>query len=375
MKFIFSLAFRNLIRQKRRNILLGIAICLGVSILIVADSFSSGISDILFNKIIVRVSGHVSVNFWEQGSMNRQIFRDKDKVMQIIKNSLDENFLEMDESVGVFGRALGKGKADNTVLVGINRDQKLSEKTKKELKESFKMIEGSFDDLSDKNIENPTIVSSEKANYLHIKKGDILKFKFQNIYGQNQAARLTIVGIMKNSNIFMQNVIFCELKNVKKMMGYNENEIGSLSINVKNPTINAVKLADKLHSRLSSKIQTAIVNAKINDKSVSIFGIKVDDKSKNLANKIFKIKYGDLNFVLSNKGVLISENLAKDLNLKLDDEITFLYRKKFENINQNAVMSSIDTKNVEVRAIVKGIFYSNPKISDDYVFFNEKKVL
>ena len=367
MKFVFSLAFRNLIRQKRRNILLGIAICLGVSILIVADSFSDGISDILFNKIIVRVAGHVSVNFWEQGSTNRQIFRDKDKVLGIIKKSLDENFLEMDESVGVFGRALGNGKADNTVLVGINKDKKISEKEKKELQESFKMIQGSFDDLSAKNIENPTIISNEKSKYLHIKKGDILRFKFQNIYGQNQAVRLTIVGIMKNSNIFMQNVIFCELQNVKTMMGYNKHEIGCLSINVKNPTKNAVKLADKLHDILSLQVKTVIVDAKINYRSVSLFGLKVDDKSKALASKIFKIKDGDLDFVLSNKGVLISENLAKNLNLKIDDEISFLYQNKFGNNN------SSDKKTTEVKAIVKGILFSDSKISDDYIFFNEKK--
>jgi ABC-type lipoprotein release transport system permease subunit len=370
MKFIFSLAFRNLIRQKRRNILLGIAICLGVSILIVADSFSDGISDILFNKIIVRVSGHVSVNFWEQGSTNRQIFRDKDKVMQIIKKSLDENFLEMDESIGVFGRALGNGKADNTVLVGINKDKKVSEKTQKEMEESFKMIEGSFDDLSNKNIENPIILSDEKAKYLNLKKGDVLRLKFQNIYGQNQASRLTIVGIMRNSNIFMQGVIFCELQNVKKIMGYNENEIGALSINVKNPTENAVKLADKLHAMLESKTKIAMIDAKINDKAVAVFGLKVDDKSKNLAKKIIKIKDGDLDFVLSNKGVLISENLAKDLNLKIDDEIILTYQNKFPNVSMNNVINSSQT---EVNAIVKGIFIPDSEIADNYIFFNEKK--
>lgn len=49
MKMLLNLSLRNLLRQKRRNIMLGVAIGIGVAILTMAGSFSRGISDIMFN--------------------------------------------------------------------------------------------------------------------------------------------------------------------------------------------------------------------------------------------------------------------------------------------------------------------------------------
>ena len=58
LKLLNSLAFRNLIRQRRRNLLLGVAIAFGTMILILANSFSRGITDTLLNKIVVQMTGH-----------------------------------------------------------------------------------------------------------------------------------------------------------------------------------------------------------------------------------------------------------------------------------------------------------------------------
>ena len=42
MGIISKISFRNLTRQKRRNILLGFGIGFGMSILVIANSFSNG---------------------------------------------------------------------------------------------------------------------------------------------------------------------------------------------------------------------------------------------------------------------------------------------------------------------------------------------
>lgn len=60
MGLIFRLSLRNLFRQKRRNLLLGIGISFGMMILVVANSFSHGLVDVLINDIRIQI-------FWAFG--------------------------------------------------------------------------------------------------------------------------------------------------------------------------------------------------------------------------------------------------------------------------------------------------------------------
>jgi len=66
-------------------------------ILVIADSFSHGISDNMFNKVLRWAAGQVTVKFNEKGKMTRQIFRDKERVMAAIKG--EPNVLHADEAL------------------------------------------------------------------------------------------------------------------------------------------------------------------------------------------------------------------------------------------------------------------------------------
>ena len=202
MRLLFTISLRNLFRQKRRNILLGIAIAVGVMILVVARSFSAGITDILFNKIVVRVAGHISVAFNEEGKLYRTIFRDKERILSVVKSNIHD-IREIEEALAIFNRVIGNGKSDNSILVGIDLSQHLSEETREEIEESFRMLVGDFGDLGNMELENPVILSEEKAKYLRVGKGDTLRIRFTNVYGNNESARLNVVGIVKNDNIFI----------------------------------------------------------------------------------------------------------------------------------------------------------------------------
>ena len=59
MNVILKISLRNLLRQKRRNLLLGSGIAFGMCLLVLANAFSHGISDILLNKMIVYMTGHM----------------------------------------------------------------------------------------------------------------------------------------------------------------------------------------------------------------------------------------------------------------------------------------------------------------------------
>ncbi len=330
MKFLIMLSLRNLFRQKRRNILLGTAMALGVMILVIANSFSHGISDIMFNKIMRWVTGQVTVRFNEKGRISRELFRDKARVMAIIKS--EPGVEEADEGVGMFMRAIGNGRSDNIILVGVNTKQGVSKKTMKDVEEAFKLTEGSWKDLENPAIENPVIVSQEKARYLNIKKGDVIRVRFRNMFGQDQAARLTVSGIMKNDNIFMQPVIFLELDRAKELLAYREYETGSIAITMKDPQKNARALADRLHERLKPGLAVIYASVKHGGKKAPavIFGYKSDDESKKKLATLLKLKSGTLEAAMKKDGVILPAPLAAALGVTAGGTININYERKFE---------------------------------------------
>ena len=380
MKFIAMISLRNLLRQKRRNILLGTAIAFGVMILIVANSFSTGITDILLNKIVVRIAGHITVAFNEKGGLCRTIFRDKEKMLSMVKNNV-EGIGELEESLGVFCRVIGNGKSDNAVLVGFDFSLKLSEETRKEIEESFKMIEGDFSDLLQADVENPIILSQEKAKYLKVKKDDILRMRFTNLFGNDESARLTVIGIARNDNVFMQAVICGELEKVKKLMGYKPYEVANLNITLKDPQKNAIKQADQLHSALTPDL--AVIKGRIQyggkTENVLMLGLKTDDDSQEIIKKHITIVEDNKDTDLK-KAVFINQGLSEKLGIEPEDIFKFTYKNKFEDKSKSIGTKSTgnksrENKNTATRYTVKAIFKDNTLNNNDtnIILLNEEK--
>jgi putative ABC transport system permease protein len=302
MNVIATIALRNLVRQKRRNILLGTAIAFGTMILIIANSFSHGISDVLFNKIVVYVAGHVSVGFSQGGNLQKQVFHDGERMVNIVKKELPD-VTQLQEAIGMFARALGNGKSDNVIMVGVDLRQTLKirqteediKKEQEEYKQNFKMVEGNFLDLKNDTIENPVAVSVEKAKALSIKKGDILRVRFIDINGQNQAARLTVVCTFKPANMFMSAPIFLEVVTLKKLLGYGPHDIGQLYLRIRDAKKLAAHDADLLFKAMQPP--TAVIAGTIAHGAKKIgtiaLGMRMDSTSRYLLEASLKLDQGD----------------------------------------------------------------------------------
>jgi len=327
---LIRLSLRNLLRQKRRNILLGSAMAIGVAILVTANSFSHGISDIMFNKVMRYVTGHVAVRFNERGGVMREIFRDKERIFKAI--GTEPVIEEVDESIAMFSRAIGNGKSDNIILVGMNVKQGLSGEALKEVEASFRLVEGSWKDIETSALENPVIISAEKARYLNVKMHDVVRVRFRNMFGQDQAARLTVAGIMKNDNIFMQPVVFLELARAKELLGYRSYETGSLSLKIKDPQKNAFALAGRIYERL--KPGTAVIYASVSGRSgrrpAVLLGFKSADEPKKKISGILKLTAGSFEKAFKNDGLIIPAGLARELGVSAGDTVTIRYDRKFE---------------------------------------------
>ncbi len=333
MGLLIRLSLRNLLRQKRRNLLLGSAMAIGVAILVTANSFSAGISDIMFNKIMRFVTGHVAVRFNERGGVMREIFRDRERALKLVEG--DPAVKEWYETVGMFARAIGNSKSDNIILVGL--DTHKGEAAKADWEASFRLTGGSWESLRDASIENPAVISEEKARALNVRLGDTVRVRFRDMFGQDQAARLTVTGVMRNDNIFMQPVVFLELEKAKAVLGYRPHETASLGLDVREPQKNARAVADRIHARL--KPGPASIEASVKGRKLALYGYRSYPESKEALKKRLRITAGSLERALRKDGLLMDEALARSLGLRPGDSFRVSWRRKFQQEPAEAALT------------------------------------
>ena len=219
-----------------------------------------------------------------------------------------------------------------------------------------------FLDLTKPGIENPVAVSVEKAKYLNLKKGDILRVRFTDINGQNQAARLTVVALFKPANTFMALPVFLEVNDLKRLAGYGPHDIGQLYLRITDAKKFAVKDADKLHNALQPRtaVIAATAAAKAFTSPVSILGIKSDSTSRALLRASFPIVAGDSVTAFNKEAVMIAQPLALQLHVNVGDTCIVTYATKY------------DPHDVTLRLAITGIITPPAGQKNSFILINEK---
>ncbi len=357
MKLILSLSLRNLLRQKRRNFFLGTAIGFGMMILVMANAFSYGISDTLFNRMIVYMAGHMNITAMEESNKQKRMIRDKERFIKLIKKNVD-GIDKVYEAIGVFSRVIGNAKGDNAIIVNTIIDREFYEYFGQNL------VAGNLKDFTGNKIENPVILYSSKAKTLGVQCGDVIKARMQTISGQQQSARLTVVAVIRSSNMFEEMVMFLKQKDIKNLLGYRDQETGALYVTFKklnNPSI-AIKAADKLHALLTPGTAVIFGEAVYKKKTApaTALGFSRSKESAPVMDKHVSLLSGALPEEKSEKGILVSRSTATSLGLKKGDEIVYRYKNRF-----GGAMT-------EKGYTVAGVFSSDAMPEKNIMLLNEK---
>ncbi len=319
---LFFLAFRNLTRQKRRNLFLSAGIVVGMSMLVVAGSFSNGLEELLIDRWITYMSGHIQVSV--MGVVNdfygraKAYFKDKSVLEEALKpytNEIDYYYTD----ASAFVRLVGNKRSDLIQLIGIDIDQGFI---------SFlNVVEGNGWDLTNTRYENPLVITKDKAEYLRVKLYDTVKASFQTLRGQTQTARFTIVGIYQADVSYMGWVGYVPKKAMASLLDYRDYEAGSATIVLKDKN-QTLTLANEIHKRLQPPL--LVFRAQAGGKDIPIAGFWRDEKRFNeISNEITIIK-SEKNLDLRRKGILVPETLARSLHLSPGDTVTLRYLSRFE---------------------------------------------
>ena len=237
---LLRLSLRNLMRQKKRNSLLGLALVLGMMMMVLALSFANGISDVLFNQVIVKFTGHISVKRFEDGRIHSPIIRDKTNLIHLIRENVS-GIKSLQERIFVFTRAIGKGRSDNLLVMSSSFDR--------EFYESFTILEGEYENFLGEAYNNPIMITADKARYLRVGLFDEIPVRFRTLKGQFQTETLTVATIIAPNNIFMDFFSILPIEQMRVLNGLDYEEAGIIDMVLEVPK-SATKQADVLHAAL-----------------------------------------------------------------------------------------------------------------------------
>jgi ABC-type lipoprotein release transport system permease subunit len=355
IRVVSKIAFRNLVRQFRRNLLLGIGIAVSMCILVITASFTNGLTDILFNKVMVYMTGHIRVIQDSYVTRRSDVIRDVPRFIQAIRTNVP-GIKRIDVDIGAFGRSIGNGKTGMIYLVGIPKDADFYKDTNLE--------SGHVEDIFKPDVFPGIIMYKNAAKEINIGLNDIVTVRFDTVYGQSQAPKFKVVGLIPSENMFMDVAAFVDQDTLRTLLNLKPDEALGLNIVVDYPDDQAKVIAEanKLHAALTP--EAAGVNALFiaGDRRAvaNTFALKLDDtKGYQVAQDNLQFVKGDLRSLASDKnGIVLTETLAGQLEAGVGTHVTYSYAPK----------SSRDA--IERDVVVKGIVKTPSPFADATAFTN-----
>lgn len=338
---LISMAVRNLFRQKSRTILLSIVIAFGMSILVLTSAFTNGLVDIILNKLIVNMFGHINISAIEKTKNTKYVIRDIDRITNIASKLLP-NIEYFRESIETPTRAIGNKRNEFIFLSGIQPEFLFAENSDEQfLSVMGQIIAGNPADLTNGKYENPVAIRAKMAERLNVTLYDQIKTRMQTIYGQVQTANFTVVLILESESAFQDMSVYVLNNDLKAILGYKPEETEKLVIvlkNVWNPKI-VINQANMLREALKPNIAGMVGTAQVGGRTTSatMLGVMTNFKLVDSLIEQLEITDGDFKKALEQEQAIISLQLAKQLKLKLGDKFEFSYTPKYES---NSVSNS-----------------------------------
>jgi ABC-type lipoprotein release transport system permease subunit len=312
--------------------------------MILWESFAKGLYSNVINKLVEsNLLPHVSVNMIEKyNSTSRSIVRDKDAMIKKIWDSMP-NVKNVKEYLYTRVFAIGNGQGSILGLTGISE-------TSVDMISDMDLLSGDLLKFKEGSIENPLILDLNRAEDLNVKVGDIVRVRFNTIYGQIQTAQLNLVAIVEFKNplmsLFMRGSLPINL--FKELMGYQQYETQGLNIELERhkKSNETIAFADQLHKELIP--EPAIIEGTFRSKGKSchgaMTGIQSDKVSIDIYQRNIHLLDGNIDTMKQEKGEIhISKSMAEVLDLAPGSYIIFSYQPKYkkENVELNLKIAAI----------------------------------
>lgn len=240
-----KIAFRNLNRQKRRSVLLGIAVAFVFLISVLISGMASGMIQSVEYNIASGVGGHIWIlastkdaDVPEDELSNEELMGKEQE--ELFEDIIKECSLELDgisKRTPIEGAINFAGKKYNTSIWGIYPDEKLAW-------DSIIYKEGNREAMRQ---ENAITLSETIVDQLNLKLHDIILFETKNNSGQKTVVEFQLEGIAVDSNLLAAAfTVFANIDYIHKIYDADiEDGFGSYFILLKNGK-NQDEIANKI---------------------------------------------------------------------------------------------------------------------------------
>jgi ABC-type lipoprotein release transport system permease subunit len=357
LNVVTRIAFRNLVRQFRRNLLLGIGIAISMCILVVTASFTNGLTDILFNKVMVYMTGHIRVIEDSYTTRRSDVIRDTPRFIALIRKNV-QGIKRIDVTVSAFGRSIGNGKTGMCALIGIPRDADFYSETQLEA--------GNPRDIFKPDVFPGIILYKNAARDINVGMNDIVTVRFETVYGQSQAPKFKVVGLIPSENMFMDVAAFVDQDTLRGLLNLAPDESLGLNIVTTYPedAQRVIAEANKLHAAFLPEAAGVEALFMAGDKraAADMFALKLqsDPAAYRVAADNLQFEQGDLKAAAGAKdGIIVTETLAAQLDARIGTHLTYGYTPRS------------GTDPVEKEVVVRGIVKPVPPFAAATAFANE----
>lgn len=225
MKFL-RLALRNLFRQKRRSILLTLAIAFGILFVTLINGFTGSFIENVGENFSNILAGHIFIDGVEKSKSGKELYliSDDSAIMEALAaaetKGLDYRFLTKRSEFR--GSLIFEGNGVNQTIVGADWQ------AESYFKERIILKEGSFDIMHE---ERQALIISEKiARRLKVEIGDRIIVKLQTYTGQQTAGDFIIGAITIDTGLIGSVSSYANIDYVNELLNLQPDEYLTLGI-------------------------------------------------------------------------------------------------------------------------------------------------
>ena len=240
--------YKNTVSARIINIAT-LAVCLGISAILIAMSTSKGLQKEIQNKTSV-FNGHILITLFEnnESQVSDLPFEDTDSVRQKIGEN--KNIKRFHSIALKPGMLKNKSHFEGVLFKGVSSDFDWS------TLDTF-LTEGRFPDLSN-SISKEILISETLARQLDLKVGDQTDTYFQNQSNQGlpKKRRFTVSGIyFSGFPDIDQTLLYGDLRQIQKINRWEENMIGGYELFVKDFSL-IQNTTDQIYNGIPSELNS-----------------------------------------------------------------------------------------------------------------------
>jgi ABC-type lipoprotein release transport system permease subunit len=174
------------------------------------------------------------------------------------------------------------------------------------------------------------------ARDINVRMNDIVTVRFQTVYGQSQAPKFKVVGLIPSQNMFMDVAAFVDMEVLRKMLNLRPEECLGLNIVTSYPqdSQKVIRGANKLYQALTPgaagvKAELSLGGARA---AADVFALKLetDPAALKTASSVLHFVKGDIQALAQAKdGIVLTESAARGLGAAIGSRLQYRYTPKY----------------------------------------------